>query len=449
MVYGLDPSIVRYVMRKVRKESGYRQEDIADATMSYGTISNIERGVGNVDEKTVLKYLAKLGLNEATLKNIVKKELERMEELTFELQLIELMLDNNKLGTHAEQMLKTIGIERYHPLAPFYTYLEGRCFQAKKAYDKAEKHYKFAIRLHNQYKLLSKDNIVSICYNELSICCYVQNKIDKALHYVEKGLAEYVEHEGSEDRRDIKAPMLNNKALYLLNLSQYEAAKQIIDDMWAKRFEIRSSYYTLLNIYKYRAMLLRKMQKYAEAIEICKEGIHLGFRNNIQNRYLDIMNILGSIYLLQKQLDKAEHYFQMVLNHDYEGNHPRSRTDALTYLAIIYAHEKDWAKAEGHIQRALDVARSNYRNRLSKVLIVAGNIYAEQQNFTLAIPCYQEAEQLSLKDGLKKRQYTALLQLAKCFDSMEAENEWKVTIKKVMNLQQELNLQSEEEVYAI
>jgi tetratricopeptide (TPR) repeat protein len=446
MVYGLDPHVVRYVMRKVRKERGYRQEDIADATMSYGTISNIERGVGNVDVKTVTKYLTKLGLNEATLKNLVKKELERMEELSFQLQLIEAMLDNNKLVEHAEQLLKSIAIERYHPLAPFYTYLEGRCFHAKKAYTKAEKYYKLAIRLNNQYKLCSRDNIVSICYNELSICHYVQNNMSKALHYVEKGLDAYSERNGG---RDVKHPMLCNKALYLLNMTRFEAAKQIVDELWAKRFHIRSSLYTLLNIYKYRAILLRRMEKYSEAIEICKEGINIGICNKIQNRYLDIMNILGSVYLLQKQCDKAENCFQMVLNYDYERNHPRSHIDALIYLSIIYSHEKNWPKAEQHIDRALQIARRATQNQLSKALIVAGNIYAAQHKFAEAIPCYQEAEQAALQANLPKRQYTTLLQMAKCFDSMKAETEWKVTIKKLLNLQQKLNLQSEEEIYEV
>ena len=59
MFYGLEPNIVRYVIRNVRKEKNLRQEDLADNKISYGTISNIERGYGNVDEKNVERYFKK------------------------------------------------------------------------------------------------------------------------------------------------------------------------------------------------------------------------------------------------------------------------------------------------------------------------------------------------------------------------------------------------------
>lgn len=55
--------------------------------------------------------------------------------------MIESMLDNRK-HENATQMLKEITIKRYHPLAPYYTYLEGRCYQAKKDFERAEKLYK-------------------------------------------------------------------------------------------------------------------------------------------------------------------------------------------------------------------------------------------------------------------------------------------------------------------
>ncbi|WP_181738337.1 hypothetical protein [Thermoactinomyces mirandus] len=74
----------------------------------------------------------------------------------------------------------------------------------------------------------------------------------------------------------------------------------------------------LLNLYKFRSIILRKTKKYSEAIDVCNQGITIARHNRIQNYYLDLVTVLGSIYLLQKQIDKAKERFEMVLNYDYE-----------------------------------------------------------------------------------------------------------------------------------
>ncbi|MBA4494173.1 tetratricopeptide repeat protein [Paenactinomyces guangxiensis] len=444
MYYGLEPSIVRYVIRRVRKEKNLRQEDLSDNKMSYGTISNIERGVNNVDESIVLRYLAKLMLTQKKLKALVTEEQERIESLAFQLEYIESMFDHGK-PKEAEKLLKQLSLERYHPLAPYFTYLEGRNLQAKKQFKKAKKQYEFAIRLHNQYKLFYRGNIVSICYNELSICSYTQNEIEKALDYVEKGLAACDEN---REGKEIKYPLMSNKILYLLNMYQYDAAKQILDELWTFIPQIRNIF-TILNIYKFRAIILRKMKMYTEAIDVCREGIDIARRNQVQNRYLDLINVLGSIYLLQAQLEKAMQCFDMVANYDRDQHFPRNLIDALTYLAIIHSHKKCWKDAEQSIEQALDIAKGNSHYRLSKVLIVRGDILSAQNKFKEAIPFYQESEQIAEKNGFKRRQCTALLQLATCFGNMGLDSECSKCMVKLLNLKKELKLYSEDDIYAI
>ncbi|MBA4603517.1 helix-turn-helix domain-containing protein [Thermoactinomyces mirandus] len=236
MFAGVNECIARYIIRRTRKEKGLRQEDAADKTISYGTISNIERGSKKVDEETVRKYLRKLGLTETRVINLARQEEEEIEFLMTQLDAIESMLNHNK-AEKPIQLLKAIGIERYHPLAPYYTYLEGRCFQLKRKWKKAEKHYKFAIRLRNQYNLPLKGNIASKCYNELGICFFLQNHMEKALSYIEKGLNAYND---KEDGEQIIFALNSNKVFYLMNSGQYENAKQVLNELWSAIPEIEN-----------------------------------------------------------------------------------------------------------------------------------------------------------------------------------------------------------------
>ena len=439
MYYGLDSNTVRYLMRKTRKEQNLRQEDVSDDEMSYGTISNIERGVINVKEKLIQKYLEKLGLTAPRLKRLVKKEQKRIDELNFRLEIIESMLDNNKTEK-AEQLLKEIKLEAFHPLAPYYAYLEGRCWQAEKDWRRAEKHYKLAIRLFNQYNLTVRKNISAICFNELSICCYNQNNLEKALHYVEKGI------EKCNDKFDnySKYPLLSNKILYLIHNMQYDAANQALEEVWGDLERIENIHIKL-NLHKFRAQILRKMGKYQEALTVCSRGIDIAKQNRIQSYYLDLITVTGSIYLLKKQFEEAKLRFSAVLTYDYKTEFPRSHIDSLTYLAIIYEHEKEYEKAKEHIKKAVELARKIPQvSRLAKALIVAGNIYLEQ-DIELAVRYYQEAEKVSEN---KQQQYTALLQLTYCFDKMNEKDRWNSYIKKLVNVQRDINLRSGE-IYAI
>ncbi|SEM96755.1 helix-turn-helix transcriptional regulator [Lihuaxuella thermophila] len=443
MIFGLDPSITRYVVRKIRKEKKLRQDDLSDKNMSYGTISNIERGVGHVDEQTIYKYLGKLGLTEKRLKQLVNIEKERINDVTIYLETVESMLDNNKLE-EAEKMLKEIQLDRYHPLAPYYTYLEGRFYREKNYFNKAEQSYKLAIRLHKQYNLCYRHNIAATCYNGLGILNYRQNNLEEALYYTDEGLSEFDEDKGG---KDIKYHLIGNKILYLINLSQYEPAKQVLDEAWSSISQI-DNIGIVLNLYRFKSIILRKMKRYADAIDVCKEGIDIARRNRIQNRYLDLVTVLGSIYLYQKQIEKAKRLFKLVLRYDSQGNFPRSRIDALTYLAITETYENNWTEAEENIRSALEIARDVSQHfRLSKALIVCGNIFAEQEKYKEAVIYYQEAVQLTEKSGYKQRQYSALLQLAYCFDKMALKSDFEMSMRKLLNIQRELNLQSEDELY--
>lgn len=444
MFYGLNPDMVRYLMRKVRKDKGWTQNDVSDDDMCYGTISNIERGVENVDEKKVFRYLEKLDLaDERKLTDLVKQVELDIDDINFQLQQIESMIDNNRLS-NALLHIKKISIESFHPLAPFFNYLRGRYYYAQKEWKNAEISYKLAIRLCSRYKLNPTDNIVSACYNELSICSYAQNNPTQANIDAENGLSAYDE---SKERKDIKHSLMSNKIVYLLRSSKYFEASKTLDDIWHLISQI-DSIYVVLTLYKSKAIILRKMRNYPEAIKVCTEGMDIARRNKTENRQLDLINILGSIFLLRKEFKKSKQRFQSVIDYDHNGRYPRMQIEALTYLAILHLNEKNWTEAEKQIQKAIDIGRNKgTMYQLTKALIVCGNIYFDQKQYKEAAPYYKEAEQIAEKNNFKYRQHTALLKYAYCSGNMNKENEPNVLINKVLMLQHNINIESEDEIY--
>ncbi|MBA4496326.1 helix-turn-helix domain-containing protein [Paenactinomyces guangxiensis] len=123
--------LIRYIIKKTRLDKGLQQRDLADLHISDGTISNVERGKVVVRDDTFNYLLNKLGLDGGKLNELVKKEKEFIEHLKFRLDCIESMLNNGYLEL-ANEELKLIHLDEFHPLAPFLMYLKGRYIYKKK-----------------------------------------------------------------------------------------------------------------------------------------------------------------------------------------------------------------------------------------------------------------------------------------------------------------------------
>lgn len=439
----LDDSLVRFIIKKVRKSKGLRQKDIEDFNLSSATISNIERGEVDPRDDTFTYLLKKLGLNGKILDELIQEEKEDMENLQFCLDGIETMLDNEKVD-FAKNKLDKIDLYEFHPLAPYLNYLKGRYFYKNNDWKKASKCFEHAVNLCKQHKIEPQDNIISICYNQLSNCSFHQHNLDQALTYVKNGLDAY---DDTKQRKDILHLLLSNKVLYLMKSSQSDYASQVLNELWESISEVESVS-LLLNLYNYHSTLLREREAFDEAIRICNEGIQIAKKNRIQNRQLDLLNVLGSIYLKQKMFSKALQCFQMVLDIDKDADYPRIYIDAHTYLGILYLAQRDWTSAYSHLQQSIDIGRNVFDVfRLTKALIVQGNCFFYQQKYAEAVLYYQEAVDLTGEHGFKHRQYTALLKLANCFDMLNEKDHFVASIKQIYEIQKELNIKSEDELY--
>jgi tetratricopeptide (TPR) repeat protein len=440
MINDLDQDLIRYVIKRERKKKKLVLEDLKDKNISTATISYIEKGE-KVSEEKFNYLLSKLGLDQSKLKKYVAEEEENIQELKFQLEFIEAMLDNGDIDAVMNQLDK-IRVEDFHPLAPNTYFLKGRCYYTEKEWKKAEQNFSHAIHICHQHFLNPKDNIIALCYKQLSSCSYNQNDLEKALYYLDQGLEEFSENKG---KSDVKYTLLSNKIYYLLLSSQTEQAKQLLNEVWPLIQQIELTR-VVLDLYKLRSILLRKSKLYLEAIECCKEGIRKGRRSLFASRTYDLILVLGSIYLQQKDFNKANQYFHMVINLDKRFKFPRRHLDAHTYLGVQHSSQHQWGLASDHLDKAIKIGREiNDVYRLARALIIRGICELKQENFQDAVPYFLESINLTKESLYKHRQVKALFFLAECYDKMNLTEEFFKSTQQLFYLLKELKVEGDDD----
>ncbi|TCP60824.1 tetratricopeptide repeat protein [Baia soyae] len=447
-----EASLARYIVKKTRKDLGLNQKDLEDLSLSASTISNIERGEVDPRDETFAYLLKKLNLDQAKLDSLIQQEQYAMEELRFYFDCIETMLDNQNFGSTEGKLeilnkLEAVKLEDFHTSAPWLSYLKGRYYYKSNDFKKARFHFEQAIQLCRIHKLEPENNIISLCYNQLSSCSHYQNDFLSALAHVKNGLEAF---DDTKKRPEVRYLLLSNKILYLMKSSQSDLALQLLSEIWESLSEIENIP-VRLNFYKYRSTLLREQEEFNKAIQICEEGIELARKTKMQDDgYLDLLNILGSIYLKQRLFNKALSRFQMALEIDRNLEYPRRHIDIHSYLAVLFLAQQDWKQAYAHIQEAIQISRKLPDIfRLSKALIIQGNCLSHQGHYADAVPFFQEAIKLTGKHGFKHRQHSALLKLTNCFDMMKSNDEFITCMKEMYILQKELHFKSEDDLYEL
>ncbi|MBA4493228.1 helix-turn-helix domain-containing protein [Paenactinomyces guangxiensis] len=344
-------NLVRYIIRKVRKERGLRQGDLGN--ISAAVISLLESGKAPLEGETFEYMLKQLDLYpKEKLETAVEKEQEKMRELNLILQCIEAALDK---GSHevALKQLKKIKIEKFHPLAPSVYYLEGRYHYLKNDWNKSSKIFHHALDLVDKNNIAPPVNVLSYCYKDLSNGCFYQNDLQNALMYVNQGIEAFDKNKG---RKEVIYRLYANKIQYLMKLSQHDHAAQILNDTWLDRSKIENIS-VVLNLYQFRAAIFRGREDFEKAIAICNEGIEIAVRYRIKKRHLDLLNILGTVYLKQTIYDKALQCFQIVLWMDEDNEYRRRKIDSLSNIGTLFINQTNWEQADDYLNKALKMGR--------------------------------------------------------------------------------------------
>ncbi|TCP61281.1 tetratricopeptide repeat protein [Baia soyae] len=448
----LDSEIARYVVKKNRMTKGLSLTDI-DHRFPSSTASLIEKGEAVKDE-TFKLYLEALGITKKELKKEVGEVEEITTELRFKLKQVERMIDNGYIEI-AKAELEKYQVEDFHPLAPHKYHLDGviiqkdKSVETRKRYKRAEKVFFHAIQTCTQHNLNPDDNIIPTCYNRLAASRYFLNDLETAIDFINQGLEAYDETKDCSQLNN-KYNLLANKMMYLWELSQYPQATSILYEVWPQRSKIDKNNNALLDFYKFRSIALRNQKNVQAALECCSEGIIIATNIRSDNRYLDLMIILGSIHLVEGDFTKALDRFMLVLNADGKREYPRRHIDAYTYLGILFNAKKDWLLATEYLEKAIITAQEIQDPfRLGKALITRGNVLLFQEQYTEALPYYREAESILESKNYKNRQLSALLKMIYCFDKMGTTDEFVQCLIKKYKLEDELSIKSEVEIYEV
>ncbi|SDX57730.1 Helix-turn-helix [Marininema mesophilum] len=116
-MHSFDIHRIGEVIRKARKENGFRIEDLADEKISVATISNIERGVPHVRIEKIMYLLNKLGMDASDLPKMLEDHKDMLQELKVELVALEGLIDAGQCK-EALTFLKQYELSDEHVLAP-------------------------------------------------------------------------------------------------------------------------------------------------------------------------------------------------------------------------------------------------------------------------------------------------------------------------------------------
>jgi tetratricopeptide (TPR) repeat protein len=429
-----DLSLLSYLARKIRLDQGLTLENLKDENISVGTISNIENMEGNPSEIKVYYLFQALGYDREGVEELKRREWLEMETIRRKLECVESMLNKQELK-QSKELLNRYMPKEYHALYPYAYYLKGLYVFFLRDIVRAQKLWMKALDLSKKQIFFAKHHLIAKCYNELSSCCYLQNDILDAIHQVEKGLNQFQK----EEEHEIKYALICNLIFYLNKSGRLKEAYKHIKHIWSDIHRIQKIQ-VKLHLYKSHCLLLMKNNELEEAELCCKESIEITQRNLLQKGLLlDFLNILGSIYLKQGKYKLALECFQLVLDMDVERKSPRRHADAYTYLTSLYTTQHDWSKAEECIENALLIGREfNDEVRLIKILIISGVCTKKQEKYENSISFFKEAVKLCDKHGYLEHKYTAVYELAGCFDKIDNRKEFSQWAEELYFLQRKL-----------
>ncbi|PTX48721.1 anaphase-promoting complex subunit 5 [Melghirimyces profundicolus] len=404
------------LVRRIRKEKGFRLEDLADDKISPATISNIERGVPHVSPQKAMYLLEKLKIEPEEIPKLILGEKEKLEKDHFYIQMADLKRESGD-PEGALQDLKDLKYPDDHPLAPMASYVNGKCHRDLKKWTKAERCFNTGIRLSSQ--LPESTNIHAVCLAELGLCRYLQNDLNDALKYTENAIQVF---DRNGDRKDAWYLLQSNKGLYLERMGRVGEAWRVVEDNWDERDQMENVW-DKLTFYWLRSELSYRMGMLEDAIRCAREGLELARINKIYHAIFTLSTVLGSTYIKLGELVQAEQSFQTALDFQPKIDNKKTVTVAYIRLGMLYKMKNQIGEALDALQNGIENSREhNDAPRLTYALLVLGDLHQSSGKQEEAIAAYQDALSLAQTHQYKKREHRALYSLARCYkDSNEQE----------------------------
>ncbi|WP_044640536.1 helix-turn-helix domain-containing protein [Risungbinella massiliensis] len=391
------------VLKKARLEQNMSQESLSDDNISTGTISNLERGLCKASPKKLKHLLGKLNLNYENFITLEKKVNDLVEiDLETELLMIEQVLN-----TKPDQAWKRLQLlDDNHPWVCTF---KGRACVLKRLWEKAISFFLKAIDIAKNNDKYKADNLLSLCYYELSRAAYYQNKVEQALELIETGITKF-DHNGK--RSYIYYHLLTSRIIYLRKQGKTMEAYKCLDDLKDQRAQIEFTSVSL-SLINLEAELLNDLGQYQDAIKQLLHGLELARIETKPDKSFELFCTLGTSYLHLKQWLKAEGWFNEAL---YLKDEVRDDLVILPYrkLGELYFQVNKMEDSLRSYQEAKQLC-SKVDDMFSycEICLELGDIFHSKGDEKKAIDYYDEAIEVSSKHQFYKLQLQASLNYLK------------------------------------
>lgn len=423
----LEPNEMGEIIRKVRKQKGYRLEDLADGNVSPATISNIERGVPPINQTEALYLLDKLGIPTEQIPHLLLDEQQQLVKLERTLLVLESKLEVGK-AREVLHRLESLKIDDSHRLAPLLYYLRGKSWIGVNRLDQAERCFNMAIRLSAQQG--STSNLESASFGELGLLYYRKNDLEAAIQYTDSGIDAF---DSQGKRQHVWYILHMNKGLFLERMNRIGPCIQLVEEVWEFKERIADSY-VLSVFYWLRSEMYYRTGMYEEAIDTASEGLDLARRGKLYRLICALSTVIGSSLIRIQQLDSAEEFFQLALTCKGKMEDDRSLTNVYIRLALLYKKQHKPLKATQCLTEAIRIAETCQDvPRLVRSWILMGSLL-QQHNREAAIGYFEKAADIAQEYGLAKQAHEATVKLAQCWYKQN-EQQFQKYIKRMYEIQ--------------
>ncbi|KPC76875.1 hypothetical protein ADL26_04405 [Thermoactinomyces vulgaris] len=425
------------ILRARRLELGLKQKDLVDDILTPATISNIELGKKKAGVQKISYYCEKLHWKlekiPQYLEETKKRELDHISKLKLKLKSIE----NDIVCVSPDLAIKNIK-ELDLPIDPYILstveYLKGKCFYKKGRWDKSKEHYNECIRIINEHRELSKSNLKSASFYELSRVYYRKNDLEFALKLIQNGLSAFV----TEGERDYyKHYLLISEAIYLDKLGFTNAAMKALERTWTYLSEMDTE--TQLTMYSLQAILHNELKNHDEAISCINKAIDMAQRLKHFDHCFELWTTLGVSYKNLGDFDSAKTCFNTAYRFK---NKLRDKylLPAYNYteLGKLYKQINNMELAEKHLISAVKLSKKvNNEPKQLEAQVALGECYLHQNKITEAIQQFEEASKIA-KRHLTKKEREIMLKLAQCYEKRDT-----VKYNKYLSRFYELSIKSQ------
>lgn len=404
------------ILKEERKKRNLTLEDLADENISGITISRAERG-NRIAVENFIYLCSLLDINVEELPTIVatesKKEQEEYEDTQLQILSIENLISSTGSSREYLTQLDSLGLESDHPLYAYVLYLKGQYYLGRDNYAKAKMYFYDAIQLSEQSSRSRYLNIHPACFSELGRMAYLENDLEKALEFTNKGIETF-------DKNGIKKQTYYalhiNKAIYLEHLDHRQEVSDILDFLWGEIENIRSID-TILHMYDVKAKVLRRSKLYRTAVEIATKGIYYARLNRKTTHLIELWTTLGEIYSTQKKFNNAEVCFLTAKSLESKVTARYVLFRLYRQLGLFYFNQGNLDEAQSYFEESLQRITKHSPiliTRYVQTLKSLGDCLFEKGLYPDAVARYEEALELSDKYKLKKLKRGLEIKIGEC-----------------------------------